>query len=81
MRWVDLLGLVRTSANPLSLTGVDDRSSIRVGQVGSCTSWGGQPTPSISLQPPKRRLEHADHGADGPEVVSAYGLVGIAWSR
>ena len=40
-----VLGLVRTSANPLSSTGVDDRSSIRVGQVGSCTSRGCQPTP------------------------------------
>ena len=36
-RW---LGLVRTSANPLSSTRVDNISSIRVGQVGSCTSWG-----------------------------------------
>ena len=35
----------------------------------------------ISLQPPGRRLDHADHGANGPEVVlhtvSSLGLHGL----
>ena len=51
-----LLGLVRTSAKPLSTTRVVDRSDFRVGR-GSCRSWGL----SVSPHPIRRRLEHADH--------------------
>ena len=61
--------------SPGGLTRGQIRSSIELAEWDPARLGGCQAHTPISLQPPRRRLEHADHGANGPEVVFAHGLI------